>query len=162
MRPLFFSAVSTAAVVIAGAGLVVLALGLWRLWRAARTRGWAPVPGTIEAAEVEELPGPEGAAGPLYRARVRYRYTPPGGPPRTGTRVSLEEVALSAPGPARAVVARYPPGAAATVHVDPADPARAVLEPGVSGASALLPAVGAGLLGLAAGMGAIVRLWSGR
>ena len=165
MKALFFSAVSVAAVVITAAGLVVLALGLRNLFRASRTRRWPGVPGTIEAARVVETPsreaGPDGQVQTLYRAQVQYRYPGAGGQALSGSRVSLDEVSGSAPGPAQALVARYPPGASVMVFHDPADPAQAVLEPGISGASALLPGVGVGLLALAAGMWGIVRLWSG-
>lgn len=169
MENVFYSLVSVGAVVVGVAGLVVLALGIRNLRRAAATKAWQTTTGEVSSATVatrESTLSPTEDGEPpkprtLYRADVTYRYTVQGRA-YEGRRVGFDDVELSSEGPAQAVVDRYAPGTQVTVSFDPANPADAVLEPGVSKASLVVPALGAALVAFSLGVWAIVRFWSGR
>lgn len=166
MSSAFFAAVSVAAVVIAIAGLVTLGLGLRRLAAAASTRRWPQVPGTILTSTVEEKVSTreqqDGSTLPVhvFKAAVTYRYQV-GATPLEGDRLAPDELETSDRSAAAEHAARYPVGASVQVFHSPTDPAQAVLEPGVSGASAIVPSVGVGLVFLGAAMFAIVWKVSG-
>ena len=166
MSSIFFAAVSVAAVVIAVAGLVTLILGLRRLAAAARTKGWPAVPGTVITSTVEEKVTTEQDEGApprevhLFKAAVTYRYQVDG-KPFEGSRIAPDEFETSNRTPAAELAARYPVGASVQVFHAPTIPTDAVLQPGISGASAILPSVGGGLMFLGAAMFAIAWKVSG-
>lgn len=105
---------------------VMAVRGLYRQCRAANS--FTPVPATVISSRIDESSDSEGTS---YTPVVTYRYSV-GGRTYTGERYSF---GLSPGGHAFAsrVVNSHPPGAATTVHVDPADPAVAVLDPVLRG-----------------------------
>ena len=157
MSSVFFSAVSVAAVVIAVAGLVTLGLGIRRLAAAARTKNWPQVPGTILTSTVEEKVTTEQDDGApprevhLFKAAVTYRYQA-AGKEFEGSRIAPDEFETSHRHTAAELAGRYPVGGSVQVFHEPTAPANALLQPGISGASAILPSVGVGLLFLGAAM----------
>ncbi len=164
--PALFSLLSVVAVVLAVAGLVTLGLGLRRLVQARATTGWPTHSATITRSEVVERLDTQETDGvaqqvTLFAADIEFRWTGADGVSRTGTRVRPDSVTTSSRATAQAEVDRFPVGASAPVSVNPKDPADAVLLPGVSGGSALIPTVGVALMLVAAGMGAIVAVLSG-
>jgi hypothetical protein len=166
MSSIFFAAVSVAAVVIAVAGLVTLGLGLRRLAMAARTKGWPHVPGTILTSTVEEKVTTEQDEGApprevhLFKASVTYRYQV-GNEAFEGSRIAPDEFETSNQNTAAELAARYPVGAAVQVFHAPTAPGDSLLQPGISGASAILPSVGVGLMFLGAAMFGIAWKVSG-
>jgi hypothetical protein len=170
MKPLLLTVMTWIAVILGAVGLGVLGWGLWRLWKAARTRSWPTAQGTILDATVakrdamppdrDEDPDPSRPRPPetLYRAVVTYSYRVSG---RTFTsdRLTLEEVETSSESHARKLSERYTPGAPVTVHYDPADPTRAILLPGIRPASWLGAVIGLVFLVLSTAMLLFVRWW---
>ncbi len=123
---------------------------------AVASRNWTAVPGTIVRSRVEEntRTSRRGGASTSRAAAVEARYAVAGRTYRTD-RVRFEYLASGGEEDARATVARYPVGATVTLRHDPADPARAVLEPGpVMPETALY-----GALALAALLGWLLAVW---
>lgn len=127
------------------AGAVVLLLGLVSLGRTLAssgkrkgTDGWPSVPGLITASSVESadrsatvtIPGITSTIGKgprIHIPRVQYAYTV-GGQALTGSSIEREVTSHSVEAMARAVVNRYPVGAAVRVFHDPAAPGSCVLQ----------------------------------
>lgn len=143
--------VEPAVVAGAAAGLLavvgVLVVGLYLLVREVReVTTYVGSPGSITVSEAVHQEGSGAKLGSdRWRAEIRYRF-------RVGsvdvegrgvqyTRWSRERA------PVDALLRRYPVGAAVTVHHDPSDPNRSLLEPGLSPLS--LAFTGIGLLGVA-------------
>lgn len=110
-------------------GGIMLPVALFELGSASATRDWPTVPGIVEVSGVREVTSGSGRLGVdrVHLPDVRYRYTVNG-------RDFRGQVVQAGKGPddlasARQTAARYPVGASVPVHVDPADPSRAVLEP---------------------------------
>jgi len=115
--------------VIFAAGATIALVG-WRLQGdAAASRGWPEARGVIESAEVTSRS--DGHEQRLYGASVRYRYDV-AGKRYTGERVSYESGQSPQREIAEGVIRRYAPGTEVAVRFDPANPAKAVLEPGSS------------------------------
>ena len=110
------------------AGLAVAAYGLTVLYHARRTAAWPSTPGVVTKSDVSH-----GAQS--HATAVAYAYTVDGVPYRGADIGRGIEFASTTEDHARRRVARYPVGARVTVYYDPAAPATAVLEPGVSKAS---------------------------
>jgi len=89
---------------------------------AKQQNGWIPVQGSILSSEVR-------FNGEEYFPCVQYEYKYEGEVFR-GTLIRSGLITYNWKGPAKRVCANYPVGAVTTVHVNPADPSRAVLEPG--------------------------------
>jgi hypothetical protein len=109
----------------AGAGL--MALGVSRLRHGYRSRSWPTVPGVIRASEIR-LGRTSGAERPSMDVHIEYEYTV------GGERLVSDRAGFGSPlrvKGMRAMVDRYPAGARVSVAYDPADPRRAVLEPGI-------------------------------
>ncbi len=166
----FFAAVSVAAVVIGVAGVVTFFLGLRRLGEASGSRKWPTVKGTVLTSKVEEqlsrhrdesddADAPEQVSR-TFKATVTYRYVV-AEKTLEGARVAPDELETSDRSAADDLVRTFPPGAPVDVFYDPADPAQSVLKPGISGASAILPAIGVGLVVLGLSMFGIVWKVSG-
>lgn len=116
-------------------GLFFLGLGCFTaLWVGRDTyegwvsRRWPQTEGVVLRSWLEES---SSRAGPQWTVRVRYRYTVDG-TAYESDRGSYPEKTLGAREEAEREVSRYPAGSVCTVHYDPADPARACLEPGVN------------------------------
>ncbi|MCA3005667.1 MAG: DUF3592 domain-containing protein [Planctomycetaceae bacterium] len=112
-----------------------------------QSRTWPSVNGEVIESQLITSQGRRGSTN--YRAQVKFRYT-------VGSRtVSASSVRALSFGPRneanqRAVVARYRVGAPVWVYVDPADPSRAVLEPGLQAVDlGLAPAALTGVLAAA-------------
>jgi hypothetical protein len=142
--------------------LLFIAFGGWQLWRGWRELGharastaWPCVSGEVVGTELRET-GRDEDGEVSRRAVITYRYTVDGAG-HEGTRVFFGDgMALRFAGPSTRRLAAYPAGRAVQVAYDPADPGRAVLEPGAGAAaylSCLVPAAVAllGVHGLLAG-----------
>jgi hypothetical protein len=116
MSPLSFSVIVSA--------LLTLAWARWFVLRARRSTAWPVVPATITGSRVVQQGN---ALGP----RLTFDYLA-AGQRRVGNRLWVGPRSIAVTGKwAHRVAARYPVGALVQVAVDPADPAYAVLEPGV-------------------------------
>lgn len=159
MTSTLLSLLSVTAVALGIAGAVTIIIGVRRLLRAAASTRWASAPGAVVSSELvqRESRGGDGPAGVRFSARVRYRYQV-GERTYESERVALDEVPRRADTAPRGTVERYAPGSQVTVRYDPRAPEQAVLEPGLTGLSGLIPAVGVILLGLAVSLFAIARI----
>jgi hypothetical protein len=132
--------------------LAIIGLGLWQLgetalnaWRGLRAENWPVAPGRVceatddyHSSHASDLPSG-------HAVTIRYEYAV-NGQRHIGERIAFFEgglfTRLLGQGERDALVARYVPGQDVTVHYDPDDPARAVLEPGVRAGKLLLHALG--------------------
>ena len=118
------------AVIMLLIGALLASLGLFTLQRHRAAAGWPQTPGVIEASEV--VAERHFKNNLMYRPKIRYRYSAPGGPyvgdkmANTGKLYSKEESAQK-------IAARYPVGGTVMARYNPADPSEAVLERGLSG-----------------------------
>ena len=104
--------------------LLTLAWGYWFVLRARRSAGWPVVPATIMESRVVQQ-------GNARSPRLTFDYLA-AGQRRVGNRLWVGPRSIAVTGKwADRVASRYPVGAVVHVAVDPADPAYAVLEPGV-------------------------------
>jgi hypothetical protein len=105
--------------------------GIRRLRAGAATRGWPAVAGRITYSGVsrELTTDGEGGGHELFAPQVRYTY-PVDGEIRTGETIHVNREPFASRGRAERLARRYPEGAEVRVFYDPADPSRAVLEPG--------------------------------
>lgn len=149
MSSVIFAAVSVVSVFIGAMGLVTLSTGFLNVLAATRTRRWPRVAGTVLSSQVELKLGPPPREATLFKARVTYRYTVEGAELQ-GSQITFDEVETELRSAAEELVSRYRVGTTVQVSHDPADPSKAVLEPGVSGPWVLAPTVGVSLLMLGA------------
>jgi len=152
------------------AGLVMAGWVILQVHRGWASASWPTCTGTVLSSTVERTRS--ASTGPRrrhnesswrYRCHVSYRYTV-AGTVFTGTRIRVSGGASSNPGPAEADAARFPAGAEVQVHYNPADPADALLESGLSAQVAPL-IVGAAafcVVPLALGVPVVKRLRGGR
>lgn len=118
------------ALIILLVGALLIGIGLFALQRHRAATGWPQAPAVIEFSEVIAERHFENDL--MYRPMIRYRYGAPGGIfvgdklATTGRLYPKEAAALR-------TLARYPVGGTVMVRYNPADPAEAVLERGVSG-----------------------------
>lgn len=167
MKNVFFSIVSVIAVVIGVAGLVTIVIGVRRFLRGLASARWPKTSATVLSSRVveEEVQASSdedrGPAPNVFKADVAYEYSVAG---RTfkGSRIRFDDVQTSDRARAEAEVARFKVGQPVEVSYDPANHEESVVFPGVSGASAIVPAAGVGALVVAGGMWAIVRMLAGR
>src|SRR4051812_47775289 len=106
------------------AGDFLLVRSTLRQWR---TIGYATVEGQVTKCEVQEEPGDEGTS---YEVAADYTYRV-GGQQYTSDRV--RHLSMWGRGSATRFEQDHPPGSPVTIYYDPADPADAVLVPGVGG-----------------------------
>jgi len=138
--------------------LGVFALGIaWFQWRRGEaSRSWTRTPGRIVTSRVEEVQGPSEEGYPKYRSMIGYEFSA-NGRSYQGAETAVGSSAASTSSDAtwaRRETERFPVGREVTVHYDPADPRRAVLEPGVP---QLLPLVAVGMVLLVAGLYVLSR-----
>lgn len=88
-----------------------------------QAREWPSVPGRILHSR---LVRPEGGGSPLPEILYEYQIR---GERYLGSRISVSDGASFDWHPAERYVENYPPGRRVRVHIDPADPAKAFLEP---------------------------------
>lgn len=132
--------------------LAVLLGGLWlmaaRLRIAWRSPHWPTVAGSVvEASPVQS--GTNDSDEPVYNARVVFRYTVAARSYEADTIEALPWL-MSGEQVERKLQA-YPPGRAVLVHYDPANPAVAVLVPGMSGLTKFFLLIYLGVCGLLVG-----------
>lgn len=147
----FFARIFPLVFVLAGAA--VMSFGIRDLLRARASTGWPVAEGIIRSSVVESHSGNKG--GTTYSAKVTYEYSVPSGK-LTGDKVGFGDYGSSDSAHAYSVVNRYDPGKPVRVSYSPEDPALAVLEPGIQGATWFLP--GFGLAFFAAGAAMAVFL----
>lgn len=157
MPALFFAAVATAGSVIAVAGLVTIALGLRRMASARASMGWPSVKGTVLDARIDtEAPDPaaeddEPRQATTFKPVIEYRFVV-NGVTYEGARLAPDELDSGDRSVASDIVRAFPTGSPVDVFYDPTNPERAVLRPGISGASMIFPSVGVGLVVLGLSM----------
>jgi hypothetical protein len=152
--------------VFAAIGVALLVAGLRDAWRAARTRRWPTVPGTVVSAEElqHQRKMPEEAGGGTrihYEARVHYEYNV--GRVHIGsTVVRLGPTETSSEQQVQATLSRYLPGQTVQVAYNLKDPTESVLETGLRPLDFTRSAIGLILLVLAISMELIARWFAAR
>jgi hypothetical protein len=114
-------------------GLLALTAGVERMWHGAASRSWPTVAGVVTATGTDE---PNDTTDSAYRARMIYQYEVNGA-------VHFNNLRRFAQVDSEAV---YKTGQHVKVSYFPGDPDIAVVEPGNTGASMVVPAIGAVLL----------------
>lgn len=128
-------------------GVIFFAVGIglswwgWRILQNAQvSESWPSTSGEITASSIRTDHDDDGTT---YHAEVRFAYVVDDQRYNEDT-VSFGQYGSSNRSHAEEIVSRYPTGQAVTVYYDPADPATAVLEPGVTWSSYMI--LGMGLL----------------
>ncbi len=135
-------------------GALLIGIGLFAIQRHRAAAGWPQAPAVIEVSEVAAERHFKNNL--MYRPVIRYRYSAPGGS-FAGDKLATTSKLYPKEATARRVIARYPLGGTTIARYNPANPAEAVLERGVSGGSwfalfGLLCWVAPVMAGLAAGL----------
>ncbi len=121
-------------------GAAVLNSGVKTLLTANASKNWQTVEGKVISSTVDSKRGTKG--GTTYHAEVLYEFTV-NGQKQSSNDIAFGSFSSSDPSHARSIVNRYPAGSQVTVHHSPSDPAKAVLEVGISGQTYFVPAFGA-------------------
>lgn len=136
-----------------GLGLISMAVGSFvihagyqEVQNAQDSLKWSTTDGVIISSEVQEHKDDDSTT---YQANVRYQYTVRA-QPYFSDQVSFGQYGSGDPDHARSIVRRYPTGQKVSVHFNPVDPQKSVLEPGDSGASYLLLGAGTVFFGTGA------------
>jgi len=135
---------------IAGVFLVPLgAVCAWYGWKqlnvAADSRNWPQATGVITSTKLRKLPHDSDSAC-QYEAVVTYEYTV-GGETFSSSTIAVGKETLELTAQASLGLAdMYPLHASVPVYHDPADPSRAVLEPGQEPNSVMVVALGIGMV----------------
>ena len=133
---------SLLSLVFIGIGAAILGYALRMGSKARDSLSWPSIEGEISHSAVlyqTETSSVQGAHA-TYKADIAYRYKVRGRN-YSSARISLLDLA-SSPGRAEQIVNRYPDQSKVDVYYNPADPADAVLEPGVSSGLPFLYCVG--------------------
>jgi hypothetical protein len=110
------------------AGLLAVVFIPFELWRVADARAWPSRPGIVTFSSAS--PVFSRRRGPRWTYVIRGRFQDQAGGDFLVTRVRYGEIDWSlGEARAKAVVARYPPGAAVSVYSSPAKPRTMMLEP---------------------------------
>lgn len=144
---LLWTRVGAVACLLLATGFLTNFLRLRGSARAAK--GWRRVEGEIIASGVDLPPTHTSDDATDARAVIRYRYRV-GGAIHEGDRIGFGGAAATTRMLAARHAARYPIGAKVDVHVDPRNPARAVLEPGRGDNAAALAVFAATFAAIAA------------
>jgi hypothetical protein len=127
-------------------GGIFLALGIgisfwgWNILQNAKaSASWPTTQGNVTSSDVSYSSNAEG--GESYSPEVIYRYTANNQQYENHT-IKFGENSYSSSRKAENIASGYPVGKEVTVYYDPEDPARSVLEPGVSGGSYILLGIG--------------------
>ncbi len=116
---------------LATAALVLVARGIWGLRRLALISSWPVVHGTVVVPALEEFPPSEG--GPTHRPKLTYSYVLNGRTYRSShLGITSSAFDFFSPEPARAFLARFPPGSRVDISVSPDDPSFSVIAEGAS------------------------------
>lgn len=147
------------AAVFAFAGIVaVVVLGVPMIAMGVVSSNWDTTTGIIEVSQIHaESQASRNRKGPgpsrywIYTPQVVYRYEIDGRS-YTSDRIAAGVVAAHTEvGPVKKFLAKYPVGNEVTVHYDQSNPTLALLEPGVSWRTLVIPLFGIALLIAAAG-----------
>ncbi len=122
-------------------GVVILLFGIRQMRQASASQSWPAVSGVITVSALGKHMGNERHDSPTYSADIRYDYMVDDASYVNGA-VQFGQVNSSDPSGARAVLKRYAVGQAVEVYYNPANPAQAVLEPGLQGSTWFLPIFG--------------------
>ncbi len=122
-------------------GAVILFFGVRQMQRASASQTWPSVPGVVTVAELGKQIGNDENDSTSYRADISYDYVVDDASYINGA-IQFGQVSSSDPSVARAILKRYAVGQAVEVYYNPANPAQAVLEPGMRGATWFLPIFG--------------------
>jgi hypothetical protein len=133
-----------------GGGVLTTLASLPALRLALATRHWPLVPGRIVVSRpVTRSVSSSDGRDEIQQASITYVYDVAG-----RRHQGCNVIAAGWGRPGRSAVLRYPKGAACSVAHDPAQPRRAVLEPGVHGIHCVFPAMGLVFVLLGIAMGA--------
>jgi hypothetical protein len=128
--------------------LVFLAVGAglswwgWTILQNARASvDWPSVEGQIIRSQVEHSTDAEG--GDSYSPEVTFVYVAADDRSHEGGTIKFGENSYGSERKAQEILSRYPLGQTVTVFYDPANPDKAVLEPGVSNGSYIVLGIGA-------------------
>ena len=123
-------------------GAVILFFGVRQMQRANASQTWPSVPGVVTVAELGKQISNNGNDSTSYRADISYDYVVDD-TSYINSAIQFGQVSSSDPSVARAVLKRYEVGKRVDVYYNPANPAQAVLEPGMRGSTWFLPIFGA-------------------
>lgn len=116
--------------IFAGAGVAMLVfLFVIPVMKVVEGRSWSEVPCTVVSSSVTTHSDSDGTT---YGVEIRYRYEVDGRSYTSDRRSFAVDGSSSGRSGKEKFVANHPPGKAMTCYVDPADPASAVLDRGVS------------------------------
>lgn len=121
-------------------GGAILNSGVKTMFTANTSKNWQTIEGKIISSTVDSKRGRKG--GMTYHAEVLYEYTV-NGQTQSSHDIAFGSYGSSDPSHARSIVNKYPAGSQVTVHYSPSNPAKAVLEVGISGQTYFVPAFGA-------------------
>ena len=131
-----------------GIAALLMAIAYW--FRVSRAARWPATPGIVSSSGVEAIQSTiddSASRATTWQAKVEYGYEV-AGHRYVGRQITLGVARSGSRAAAEAIAARYPAGAAVTVHYDPANPGDAALEH--SAAVRLVPlAVGVALIAFA-------------
>ena len=152
----FFTIIFPWIFILVGGG--ILFAGVTNLRNASGSKSWPTVPGKVMISELDRHRSDKGST--TYSATVVYDYRVEG-TTYSAKRVSFGSGSSSNPAGARTVLNKYKLGTEVTVHYSAKEPSLAVLEPGVTGSTMLLPGIGGVFFligcGLAFGLPAAMR-----
>ena len=134
----FFTIIFPWIFILVGGGIMYA--GVTNLRNASASKNWPTVPGKVVVSELNRSRSDKGST--TYSATVVYDYNVDG-TTYSAKRVSFGQGSSSNPAGARTVLNKYKLGNEVNVHYSPKDPSLAVLEPGVTGVTMLLPGIGA-------------------
>ncbi|WP_081887643.1 DUF3592 domain-containing protein [Verrucomicrobium sp. BvORR034] len=134
----FFTIIFPWIFILVGGGIMYA--GVTNLRNASASKNWPTVPGKVVISEVDRRRSDKGST--TYSANVVYDYLVEG-TTYSAKRVSFGSGSSSNPAGARTTQNKYKVGTEVNVHYSPKDPSLAVLEPGVTGVTLLLPGIGA-------------------
>lgn len=113
----------------------------WTILQDARASAtWPNTPGQVVSSDVRHSTDSEG--GDSYSPEVTYQYSV-NDQSYQADRIKFGENSYNSNRRAQEEVDRYPVGRTVDVYYDPAEPEKAVLEPGVSGGSYIVISIGA-------------------
>ena len=130
------------------AGALLCFFGVRQVVHAKASEEWPSTSGRVLESLVKSRwsqGGSDGHGERVYEAEVLYEYVVEDTTYK-GNRVTASSWATDDPSRAQRTVNRYPEDTDVTVYYMPDDPEQSLLEPGVTGMSAIMPAMGAGFL----------------
>ncbi len=120
-------------------GMVFLAISLLQMRKAKTAESWPTIAGTVLSSELEEHRSHNSKTHTTtvtYTPKVEYQYELLG-TKYLGKKISFGSAAYDY-NTASGKLAPYPNGAAVTVHYDPSEPSKAVLEPKAAGSTPMI------------------------